>query len=184
MHRIRLTMTFVAVPILSGCMMGWMAGPAPMSATNHGPSAGLWQAEARNGDLRIALVFPVPTGDAPVPVEVRLATDEDRELAEADVWLRIRTPGGNVEQFRMEPARSSAAGTFETQYGFRTTGIHLVTAEARVGSGSSDRMASVTIEADVTGAQSSHRGWWAPAAILGGVAMVLLMALMKGDGMR
>lgn len=189
MHRMSVVLGIAWVPVLGGCMMmGGMHGVGAMGGDvdlGNGPvSTELRYAEAVSGDLSIALSFPSPTGDAPVPIGARLRTERDgRDLTDAHVRLWIRAPGGRIDQVDMRHARSSVAGIFEARYGFRAVGRYLLTAEGRTGTEGDIREVSVTAEAEVGPAADRGRPMWLmPGAFLGGLGMVALMAVMMGDG--
>lgn len=184
----------VWVPLLSACMMvggaghtdGW-DGPedAGDAASGHAP-APLRRAEASSGGLTIALSIPAPAGGAALAIEAWLRPDSAGiDLDGADVRLRIETPGGRVDGLHMQrvdwpgPARH-----YQALYSFPTTGVYLVTAEGRTGTGPEIRMVSVTARADVSGhANGGRHDWVAPVAILGGLGMVAMMALMMSGSM-
>lgn len=188
MHRMSVVLGVAWVPVLGGCMM--MGGMHGVGATGgggdleRGPvSTELKYAEAVSGDLSLALSFPSPTADAAVPIGARLRTESDgRDLADAQVRLWIRAPGGSVDQVEMQHARSSVAGIFEAQYSFHALGRYLVTAEAQTGTVGDVREVSVTAEAEVGPAADRGRNTWLmPGALLGGLGMVALMAVMMSD---
>lgn len=185
MNLARIVLSVAAVPLLGGCMMmggiahtGGPAGPAHMET---GPvAAPLERAEATSGGLTIALSFPPPSSGELIAIEARLrADDAPPKPTDEEVWLRIEAWGGSVEEIRMEPVRSSS-GTYRAQHVFPTAGLYLVTAEARVGPGADVRAVSVTSRAEVSrDARDGRHGWIAPA-VVGGLGMVALMALMMG----
>lgn len=192
MHKIRVLLGFACIPILSGCMMmGGMGSTTGMGGVGdagvvhsgqiHTP---LRQTKASNGVLTIALSFPAPSDGAAVPINARLHTESDHnELTDAYVGLRIRTPRGSIDEIRMHPLDSSTAETHQAQYSFRDAGVYVVTAEARVGRGDDARTVSASIETEV--AREAHSGqgnWLTPAALVGGLSMVVIMVLTMGGG--
>lgn len=186
----RLMLNTAWVPFLSGCMtwggMGhtsgtdWMGGTG--SAKNGQLSQPLERAEATSAGLTIALSFPHPSSGAAVAIDARLFTDGTaHEVVEGDIWLRIQTPSGAVDQLRMQRLQPSSEGAYQARYSFATVGLYLVTAEGRTGSGADERAVSVTARTQVNGhAQDGRHHWVMPAVVLGGLGMVAMMALMMG----
>ncbi len=89
-----------------------------------------------------------------------------------------QTPGGSVDQLRMQRLHASATATFQARYSFAADGLYLVTAEGRAGKGAHVRTVSVTARAVV--GQDMHGGghdWLMPAAVLGGLGMLAMMAI-------
>src|SRR5512145_1092469 len=181
----RLMLNTAWVPVLSGCMMwggmGHTSGTDWTGETRYAKNGQpLQRAKASSAGLTIALSFATPSGGAAVPIDAQISEDSvGRELTDADIWLRIETPGGAVNELRMEPVQSSRAGAYEAHYSFPVTGLYLVTAEARTGSGSDERTVSVTARAQIYDhAQGGRHQWLVPGAVLGGLGMVATMALM------
>ncbi len=182
----RVVLGAVCVQSLSGCMvmggighMGGGAISAPGDMQSRDLSASVQHAEASSGGLTIALSFPSPTGgDGAVPIDAWLITDTDhRDLTDGVVWLLIQTPTGGVDRVDMQ-LHSSSAGTYRARYRFTVSGSYLVTAEGRSGTGADMRTVSVTTEATVEGGSGGRDGWVTPVAVLGGLGMVVMMALM------
>lgn len=171
------------VPLLSGCLMGGMAHTGGIGRGEIGPMQGpLQHAEASSGELTIALSFPIPSTATAVPMEARLGTASDRrEPTDGEIWLRIQTPGGNVDEIRMQRVDSSAGRTYQAMYSFRNPGSYLVTAEGRKETGTGAQTVSVTTRADVGGESNGGRNdWLIPAAILGGLGTVVTMVVVMG----
>jgi hypothetical protein len=178
------------VSVLSGCMMGggmghtsgtdWM-GETGYAKDGQRPPP-LQRAEASSAGLTIALSFPTPSSNATVPIDARLFADSaELELIDATIWLRIQTPSGEVAELRMQRLDPSSEGAYQARYTFTTAGLYLLTAEGQTGTGADKRAVSVTARAQVNG-HGEHGGhdWNMPAAVLGGVAMVAMMAVMMG----
>ena len=181
------------VPLLSGCLMlGGMGHtgdglgvPTAIDGSSTQLPAPLQRAEASSGSLTLALSFATPRSGAAVAIDAQLRADSaPHELTDGNVWLRIHTPGGSVDQFRMQRVYSSTAGTYQAQYRFPTAGLYLVTAEGRTGMGADVRTVLVTAEVEVSrGAQGDRHDWLAPVRILSSLGMVVTMALMMaGSG--
>jgi hypothetical protein len=176
--------------LLSGCMMtggAWHGDRAP--AIGHMASLGSSQVsevtrmvEANNGRLTIELSFATPGSGEELPIDATLSEDGvTRKPTHGDVRLNIRTPGGSVDQLRMEPLGLSQGATHQTRYRFADAGLYQLTAEGRMGSGVDARTVSVTTETEVGGRMRGHEdGWLVPAAVLGGLGMVGIMLLMMG----
>lgn len=183
MIRIRMLLGLAWVLLLGGCMMspvGYHGGLYDGRARGGRPGP-LQQAEAREGDLTIGLSFPRPVGGAPTPIDVRLGTDDDPpDPADADVRLRVVKPDGGVDQLAMRHTGDPAAATeYRAPYTFRTPGIYALTAEARVGAGAKARTVSVTTRSEVVPwTYDGHWDWLTPAALLGGLGMLAMMAVM------
>lgn len=169
--------------LVSGCMTTGAlhhSGAAPDVADGQG-----WhRVEAHSGGLAIEMVFPSPGGRAVVPVEARLwAEAEGRELTDGEVWLRVQTPTGRVDRVRMRNVPSRDGDWYEAQYGFRTTGSYMLSADASVSTGESVHEVSVTTRLQVD--EELHggygHGWVMPLAVLGGVAMLTMMAVMMSS---
>ena len=191
MNLARVLLGIVWAPTLSGCMMlggmGHTGGPGAMPLVGHAESRGMplphQRAEASNGGLAIELSIPSPSGTAAVAIDARLNTDNSHhELTDANVWLRIQTPSGRVDKIHMQLRESSSAGTYRAHYAFPAAdGLYLVTAEGRTGTGADLKTASVTVEVEAGGAaRGGGHHWRTPAAVLGGLGMVAMMALMMG----
>lgn len=186
----RVVLSVAGIPLLSGCMMmggiGHTGGLGGTAGAGHTESAQigapLERAEASSGGITIALSFRLPSHGAEVAIDAWLRADSaHHELADADIWLRIRTPSGGVDEIRMERLGSSGE-TYQAHYGFPTAGPYHVTAEGRVGTAAAVRTVSVTTRVEVEG--ESHDGrhdWLMVGGILGGLGMVVLMALMMGS---
>ncbi|NIR42571.1 MAG: hypothetical protein GWN99_01600 [Gemmatimonadetes bacterium] len=190
MNLTRVVLSVAGVPLLGGCMMmggvGHTGSPDMMSEVDHARGARLpapvQRAEASSEGLTIALAFPTPSiGDA-VAIDAWLLTDStDHDPEAGDIRLRIETPGGNVDQLRMRRLHSSTTATFQAEYSFSAAGLYLVTAEGRAATRADVRTVSVTARVFVGGDMYGGRhDWLMPAAILGGPAMVAMMALMMG----
>lgn len=170
----------VWLPLLGGCMATGVlhhAGVPPEATYGEG-----WhETQATSGDLTIAMSFPTPEGRAVTPIEARLRSGADGlELTDADVWLRIQTPGGSVERLHMQSVRSRAADWYQAQYSFGTAGSYLISADASVKTEGSVQTVSVTSLLEVGGgphARDGH-GWMMPLAVLGGLGMLTMMVLM------
>jgi len=191
----RVTSTALSV---AGAML--LGGSVALGGMGHGGNLGahaghegarlvpvpLHRAEASSSGLTIALSYPRPSSGVAVAIDARLRGDgTPHELNDATVWLRIEAPDGSVEELPMPPLSASATGTHRVQYVFPSAGVHLLTAEGQVGMGAAARTVSVTTATDVGREASAidHRHWHAPAALLGGLGMVAMMALMMaGSG--
>lgn len=188
MNLTRVVLSVAGIPFLGGCMMmggvGHTGNPGMMSDAGRAPGgqppAPVQRAEASGGGLSIALAFPSPSGGEPVAIDAWLLTDSiHRDLTDGEIWLRIETPDGGVDQLRMRRRHSSATATFQAQYGFADAGLYLVTAEGRAGTGADVRTVSVTARTVVGGdMHGGRRGWLVPAAVLGSLGMAALMAFM------
>lgn len=186
-----LVLRVVWVPLLSGCMMmGGMGHTGSLSgwdqtghATNGHAGAPLHRAEASSDGLTIVLSVAAPSGRAPVAIDAWLRADTaGHEITDGEVWLRIQAPDGHVDQLRMQRLDAAPAGAYSAQYGFPTPGRYFVTAVARSGTGADARTVSVTAGVDIgSPAHDGHHGWVMPVAILGGLTMVAMMALMMGN---
>jgi hypothetical protein len=179
-------LSVAAVPLLGGWMMmggiGHTGGPAGMAGAAHmesGPvAAPLERAEATSEGLTISLSFAPSSAGELVAIEARLRADDgSAEPTDGEIRLRIEAPDGSVEEIRMQPVRSFA-GTYGAQYVFPTAGLYLVTAEGRVGTGADVRTVSVTSRAEVGPETRDGRHGWIAPAIVGGLGMAALMALM------
>lgn len=191
MHSARAVLSAAGVPLLGGCMMmgglGHTAQLGSMDESGHAVTNAVatspQRAAASTNGLTIEILVPTPIQGAAVTIDARVSADgDDHEVFDGDVWLRIRTPSGTVEQVRMERPYSSTGRTYRAEYRFPAAGLYVVTAEGREGSGSELRTASVTTEVEVGG--TPHRGqhgWLMPAAILGGLGMIAMMAVMMGN---
>lgn len=177
MYGIRALPSVAWVPVLSACMM--MGGVSGHGVNDH-LNRPLQYAAASDADLAIALSFPAPSHGGTVPIEAQLRLQSDQPaLTDASVWLRVRTPGGSVDEIRMQRAQSSVTAAYHAQYTFPTSGYYIVTAEGRMGEGTGARLVSVSIEADVGApAPGADRHWLVPAAVVGGLSMALMMVLM------
>ena len=175
-----------AVPLLSGCMMmaGWGHTAAlDTHATGHMVSAQrvVWsqRAEASSDGLTVTLFVPV-SESAVVIISAGLRSEhDDQGPADGEIWLRIRTPDGTVDRFRMQEPRSPGDGMYRARYAFVASGTYVVTADARSGTGEAARTVSVTAEV-VAGDDPWHdqHHWLTPAAFVGGVGILALMAVM------
>jgi len=188
MYSPRILLSVAGIPLLGGCMMmggpGHMAHLGSMDQSGHSmrtaTATASQHAAATSNGLTIEIFVPTPSQGAAVTIDARVsANGDDHEVIDGDVWLRIQTPSGTIEQVRMQRPYSSTGGTYRAEYRFLTAGLYLVTAEGREGSGSELRTASVTTEVVVTGAQhGGDHDWLMPAAILGGLGMIAMMAVM------
>jgi hypothetical protein len=178
------------IPLLGGCMMagawGHAGGPAGPSSDEH--MAARWTAAASQGaeatadGLTIVLSIPAPTAGRLVTIGAHLRSDDsDQAPADAEIRLRVVGPGGSADDLPMRRDRSSEAGTHQAQYRFSVPGRHVVTAEARSGAGEDVRTASVTADAEVAAAPVYRHHWSLPAAIIGSLAMVAMMAFMMAS---
>lgn len=171
-------------PFLGACMMGGVAhtsrvggaGPGHMGET---PDP-MHYAEASGESVTIELSFPTPRRGGPVAMEARLSgADESDASTEGAVRLRVDTPGGYVDEVRMERFQSSDGPIYRATYDFRTPGSYLVTAQGSMMPGADARSASVTTRVDVEDAAYGDRhGWVMPMAILGGLGMIVMMVVM------
>lgn len=192
----RSMLTTAWVPLLSGCMMwggmGHTSGTDGMGEAGHAERGQvpqpLQRAEASSAGVTITLSFPTPSSDAAVVIDAQLVMDSvdadsvDQELIDADVWLRIQTPSGAVDQRRLQQLQSLPPGAYQAQYSFPIAGLYLVTAEARTGTGAAERTVSVTARTQVYDqAHGGQHHWLMPGAILAGLGMVATMALMMGS---
>jgi hypothetical protein len=169
----------VWLPLLGGCMGMAPGGHAGAGGGGYGPhvSAAPVHAEASNGELMLALSLREPIAGPVVDIDVRLvAESSERDAADPEVRLRIRTPQGGVDELVMDRIHSSMSGTYHERYVFRNPGPHMVTAEAWSARGEVPAV-SVTAEADVVGYRDGH-DWLMPAAIVGGLAMLTMMVVM------
>lgn len=189
----RVVLRVAAIPLLSGCvMLGGMGHRSDVlgSATavdvdGRRLPAPLHRAETSSGGLALALSFPTPRVGAAVAIDAQLRTDgAPEELNDGDVWLRIRTPGGNVDQFRMQRLGPSAGGTYRARYRFPDAGFYLVMAEARTGTGPDARTVLVTTELEVRPAENDERhDWLVSPGTLGGLGMIAAMAVMMAGSL-
>lgn len=175
------------VPLLSGCMMPFGAwhgdGPSGMGHMASWEVTEVTQnAEASDDGLTIGLSFATPGWGREALIDASLSEEGvRREPVRGEVWLRIRTPGGSVDQLRMDPLGLSQGATHRARYRFADAGLYQVTAEGRIGSGSDTRSVSVTTDTEVDGRIHGHGDrWLPPAAVLGGLGMVAMMILMMG----
>jgi hypothetical protein len=183
-------LSVAGAPLLGGCMMmgglGHTGSPGMMSEADDGPRGSLiapvQRAEASSEGLSIALAFPTPSIGDTIAIDAWLLTDSSHhDLAAGDIWLRIETPGGNVDQFRMRRLHSSVTATFQAQYSFAAAGFYLVTADGRAATGADVRTVSVTARVFLGGDMHGRRhDWRMPAAVLGATGMVAMVALMTG----
>ena len=190
MDSTRAVLTIAGIPLLSGCMMmgGWghLAGPmgthVPGDVTSGQGMVASQQADASSDGLTITLSVPVPTGGALVTISAWLRADhDDREPADGEVWLHIRTPRGNVDRLRMREPGFVGEGTFHAEYAFATSGAYVVTAEARSGTGRDARTVSVTAEVEVGDARWDDSAQWVtPVVVVGSLGMLALMAVLMG----
>jgi hypothetical protein len=162
--------------------IGHTGGPAGMAGAAHmesGPvAAPLERGEVSSEGLTIALSFASPSRGELIAIEARLRADDGPdEPTYGEVRLRIEAPDGSVERIRMQPLGPSS-GTYRAPYLFATAGLYLVTAEARVGAGADVRTVSVTSRAEVGGDAHDGRHAWIAPAVVGGLGMAALMALM------
>ncbi len=190
MHLTRAVLGIAGVPLVSGCMMmgGWghTAGPASAHKKDHTVSgqtpASPVRSEASNGGLTIMLSLPRPTMDSVATITASLRSDRgDQEPIDGEIWLRVQTPSGSVDQLRMQKEHSLAGGIYQAQYGFPTLGLYAMTADARAGAGTDLRTVSVMIEVEIgdNRPEDGHH-WLTPAALGGGLGMLALMAVMMG----
>ena len=191
MNRLGAFLSLAGLSLLGGCgmmgMMGGMHGASGMhgSAAGHGHElAPMVQAQAESGDLAIVLSFPAPRAAAVAPVVVVLRTaGEATDPEDAEVWLRVRTPDGNIDEVRMRSAPASAPGTYQAEYRFATAGPYAVTAEARAGGGPVARQVSVTTDVHLGAEVAARRQpWLTPATVLTGIAVGAMMILMMVRG--
>lgn len=191
MHSARILLSVAGVPLLAGCMMMGGSGHTAYLGPTHEPghtvrsvvtTSPLHAAASTNG-LVIEIFVPTASQGAAVTIDARVFADgDDHEVIEGAVWLRIQTPNGAVEEIRMQRPQSSTGGTYRAEYRFLLAGLYLVTAVGREGSGSDLRTASVTTEVEVTSTpHGDQHGWLMPAAILGGLGMIAMMAVMMGN---
>ena len=177
------------VPVLSGCMMwggmghtsgtDWMGGTG--SAKNGQFSQRSVRAEATSAGLTIVLSFPPPSSGAAVAIDARLFADGvAHHVVDGDMWLRVQTPSGAVDQLRMQRLEPWSEGAYQAHYSFATPGLYLVTAEGRTGRGADERAVSVTARAQINGHAQDGRHQWLAPAVLGGLGMVATMVLMMG----
>ena len=188
MYLTRLVLGAAWVPLLTGCMamggLGHTGGPGGMASAGYAENgqarAPVQHVEASNGGLSIALSFPRPSGGAGVAIDARLRADSaDDDLTDANIWLQVRSPSGGVTRLPMQLLHSSQPGTYRAQYSFSAPGLYLVAAEGRTGTGADVRTVSVTTAVEVgTEAHDGRHHWFTPAALLGGLGMVAMMALM------
>ena len=169
------------LPLLGGCIGmvpgGHPGGTAAVGYGPHGSVAAPVQAEASNGGVTIALSLPELSAGAVADIDVRLVEESsERDTADPEVRLRIRTPQGSVDEIVMGRIHSFSGGTYHARYVFRSPGPHLVTAEAWWGTADVPAV-SVTAEADVVGYRDRHH-WLMPVAIVGGLAMFTMMVVM------
>jgi hypothetical protein len=169
-------------------MGGWghTAGIAGAGVTGHVPShqtiAPFQRSEASSGNLTITLSFPTPTGGSVVTVSAVLRSDgHDRDPADGEIWLPVERPDGRVDQLPMQRYQSATGAIYQAPYGFPTSGLYVVTADARAGTGTDARTVSVTTRAEVVAAAPGERhDWLIPAAVLGSLGMVAMMVFMTG----
>lgn len=190
MHLTRAALGVVGIPLLSGCMMmgavGHAGGLTGMGVTGHmesGRPAPLRQrAEATSSGLTIALSFPRPTSGGACTISALLRSDGGaREPTDGEVWLHVQTPGGSVDRLPMERYESSTGWIYQTRYVFLTSGLYVVTADARSSAGKEVRTVSVTTRAEVSArAHSAGHDWLPPAALIGSLGMVAMMVIMMG----
>jgi hypothetical protein len=156
MHLPAAVLGIVGVPLLSGCMlMGGWGHTAGLGASMAGHTVSrqtvgsLQRSEASSGGITITLSFPTPTIGSVVAISALLRSEGgDREPADGEVWLRVQTPSGIVDQLRMQRPAGIADGTHQTRYSFSTPGLYVVTADARSGTGAEVHAVSVTIEVE------------------------------------
>lgn len=176
------------VLLLGGCMMlggtGHTGGWVGLDDYGYGSStpggAPSERAQASSAGLTLVLSVSTPNGAGPMAIDAWLRPDRaDSDLGDADVWLRIENPRGGVDRLLMQRVDSLGSVWHRALYRSVTTGVHLVTAEAQTGTGADARTVAVTATVDVSG-HPHHGGhnWVAPVAILGGVGMLAMMALM------
>lgn len=180
-------MPIVWAPFLGACMMGGVAHTSrmggPGSVGTHETGSSLQYAEASSGGVTIALSFPTPTIVGVVGMEARLTGVDGPETAiDGEVWLRVRTPGGGVDELPMRSLHSAAGVTYRAVYDFRTPGSYLVTADGWTGEEERANAASVTTRVDV-GEESrwDRHDWLMPMAVLGGIGMLAMMAVMMSN---
>lgn len=173
------------VLLLGGCMMmgglGHAHGLAGMQVTRHletGRTTGLQErAEASSGDFTITLSFPAPTRGSTRTISALLRSDRgDRESTDEAVLLRIQTPGGSVDELPMQGYPSPGGRIYQTQYRFETSGLYVLTADARARAGEDMPTVSVTIRAAVgTEADSHWHGGRRLQPSFAGLGMVVMM---------
>lgn len=180
-------LSIVWAPFLGACMMGGVAhtsrmgGPGP--AGPDGTVGSLQHAEASSGGVTIVLSFPRPMMVGAVGMDARLTSADDPHTdLDGEVRLRVRTPGGGVDELPMPSLHSAAGVTYQAVYDFRSPGSYLVTAHGSIGTGKGATTASVTTRVDV-GEESRWDGhdWMMPMAVLGGIGMVAMMAVMMSN---
>lgn len=129
-------------------------------------------------------VFPTPDGWTEIPIEARLRWSADGpELPNADVWLRIQTPGGGIERVHMQSVKPGTGDRYRAHYDFRAAGSYLVSTDASVKTGGSQQTVSVTSSLEVAGrphAGDGH-GWMMPVVVLGGLGMLAMMVVMMAS---
>lgn len=176
---------------LGGCMMmgGWghAAGPTGTHMDGHmGPQwtvAAPQRAESTGDGLTMTLSIPTAAAGTTITIGAQLRSGAgDPEPTDAEVLLRIEGPDGGTHNVRMQRVPSSGAPTHQAQYLFAAPGRYAVTAEARSGAAPDVRRVSVTTVAEVASPPAFWRGWSVPAAIIGSLAMVAMMAFMMGSG--
>jgi hypothetical protein len=177
----KVALDVACISLLSGCMTG---GVGRAGRFDRGGSGSLQYAEATTGDLTIALSFPTPSIRSEVAIEARLtAANGPHELIDGDVWLSIQTPGGNIDEVRMQRLHGSAEAVYGAAYNFWSPGSYLVTARGRLEEEAGAHEASVTTRAVVDGGPYAvdHGDWMMPMAVLGGLGMVVMMVVMMGS---
>lgn len=183
----RKLMPIVWAPFLGACMMGGMAHTSrmggPGSVDADGAVGPLHYAEASSGGVTIALSLPAPTMVGAVGMEARLTGVDGPESAiDGEVRLRVRTPGGAVDELPMRSLHSTAGVTYRAVYDFRTPGSYLVTADGWTGAEEGANAASVTTRVDVVDESRWDRhDWTMPMAVLGGIGMLAMMAVMMSN---
>lgn len=186
----RAVLGVATMPLFGGCMMagGWGHGGVPARTYADGHMAPDWtvaaplRAEATGDGLTIVLSIPTPAAGSVVTIGVQLRSDGGDPEADAEIRLRIDGPGGSIDDLPMQRDRSSGAGTYQAQYGFAVPGRYAVTAEARSGAGAEVRTVSVSARAEVAAPAGYRHDWAVPAAIIGGIGMVAMMAFLMGSG--
>jgi len=185
MRMTRAGLGVAAVPLLSGCMMmgGWgHTAAVGVHPTGHMVSGerivSSRRAEASSDGLTITLSVAAPTGGAPVTIGAWLRSDDDDGApTDSEIRLRIRSPDGTVDRFRMHEPRSPGDGAYRAEYTLATSGTYVVTADARSGTGSDARTVSVTTDV-VAGDDPWHDQHHCLMPVVGGVGMLALMAVM------
>jgi len=177
----RVLLNVAGVTLLSSCMASGV-GPAGRFSGSEAVRP-LQYAEAATGDLTIALSFPTPSVGSQVAIAARLnVADRPQELIEGEMWLHVQAPSGSVEEVRMQRSQGSGPATYQAVYDFWAPGSYVVTARAWT-EGDVGTEASVTTSVVVAGdpLHVDHRDWMMPMAVLGGVGMVVMMAVMMSN---